>query len=876
VTAMEEKSEKTIYLIDTYSLAHRAFYALPLLTNSAGEYTNSVYGFVRMLLSLIDDKEPDMLAAAFDKEAPTFRHEAYEEYKADRKETPEELKPQFALIREVLEEFNIPVYEKEGYEADDIIGTLAKQASSRGYKAVIVTGDRDALQLVEENIEIMYTRKGLSDIVSYDLAKIREDYELEPVQLIDMKGLMGDSSDNIPGVPGIGEKTATTLLKEFDDMETILANIDKVSGEKRRENLRKNADLARMSKELGRIETSVPVEFDPDCCSWGDYEEGRIYELFSRLEFNSLLERFEADRLELTAGEYNLVEKLTAGDREELREKALETGFLNLAAYYEDYSMPVKGSGRLLVSPDEKQVYILKGDEIGEFRDLLEEKAVVKRAIRGKEVLIEAGKTGVELSSIKFEPRLASYLLEPSSTVPDLKSLLESELEVVVQEGLEQQELLALALTRQRRLEQILTAKLKENGLIELYQEIELPLLYPLAEMELNGIRLDCDYLEDLKEKWSGKIEEMVSRAHSLAGEEFNLNSPKQVGEILFEKLGLPVIKKTKTGYSTSISVLEKLENEHEIVPLIIEYRHWSKLISTYLEALPPLVNPDTGRLHTSFNQMVTATGRLSSANPNLQNIPIRSKEGREIRRAFIPENENWILLAADYSQIELRILAHISQDENLLETYRSGGDIHNETARGIFEVEEDKVTGNMRRKAKVINFGIAYGMSAYRLADDLDISQQEAEEYIEKYFTRFSGVKEYMDNICQEAREKGFVTTILKRKRYIPEIKSKNYHRRSFAERTAINTPIQGSAADIMKIAMNRVYRRLKEEGWQSRLLLQVHDELVLEAPRKELEHIAPVIKAEMEEAYEIDVPLIVDLEVGSNWKDKEKYIIN
>ena len=869
----KEISKKTIYLIDTYSLAHRAFYALPLLTNSAGEYTNSVYGFTRMLLSLIDDKEPDMLAAAFDMEAPTFRHEAYEDYKADRKETPEELKPQFALIREVLEEFNIPIYEKEGFEADDIIGTLAKQASSRGYKVVIITGDRDALQLVEDNIEIMYTRKGLSDIVTYDLSRVREDYELEPEQLIDRKGLMGDSSDNIPGVPGIGKKTAKMLLNEFKDLDTILDNIEEVSGKKRRESLRKNSEQALMSRELGRIETDVPVEFDPDCCKWGDYQEGRIYELFSRLGFNSMLDRFEADRLELTAEDYTLVENLTENDREELRKKTLETGFLNLAVYHEDYSMPVKSRGRLLLSPDEKKVYFLESEEIEEFADLLEEKTIVKRTVRGKEVLIEAGKEGVEISNIKFEPRLASYLLEPSSTVPDLKTLLESELEVVIQEDLEQQELLALVLTRQRHLEQILISKLENNELDELYREIEIPLLYPLAAMELNGIRLDCNYLEELSQKWSGRIEEIVSKAHNLAGEEFNLNSPKQVGEILFEKLGLPVIKKTKTGYSTSISVLEKLEDQHEIVPLIIEYRHWSKLKSTYLEALPPLVNPETGRLHTSFNQMVTATGRLSSTNPNLQNIPIRSEEGREIRRAFIPQDENWVLLSADYSQIELRILAHISQDENLLDTYRQGGDIHNETARGIFEVDSEEVTGNMRRKAKVINFGIAYGMSAYRLADDLDISQQEAEEYIEKYFTRFSGVREYMDNICQEARDKGFVTTILKRKRYIPEINSKNYHRRSFAERTAINTPIQGSAADIMKIAMNSVHRRLKEDEWESRLLLQVHDELVLEVPRKELEDIAPVIKSEMEEAYEIDVPLIVDLEIGPTWKDKEKY---
>ncbi len=867
----KEDIEETIYLIDTYSLAHRAFYALPLLTNSAGEYTNAAFGFTKMLLSLIDDKSPDMIAAAFDKEGPTFRHESYEDYKADRKETPAELKPQFSLIRKVLAGLNIPIYEKKGFEADDVIGTLAKQAASQGYKVIIITGDRDALQLVEKNIEIMYTRKGLSDIVTYDLAKIEKEYELSPEQLIDMKGLMGDSSDNIPGVPGIGEKTATKLLKEFNDMETILANIDSVSGKKRKENLKKYSEQAKMSKKLGEIETEVPIEFDSDYCRWGDFDEGEAYEIFSELEFNSLLDRFAADRKMVTSEDLSIM--ALEENLAKFKSKLKDTGFIHLATHLKNYDMPIKSKGEILLSPDGEEIFKTEQKNLTLISNLLADKNIIKRIIKGKETLIAAGKLGIEIANIKFEPQLAAYLLEPSGSVPEIAEIIENELKVVVADDLTPEEIMAFSLIKLQQLEENFRHKLQENQLESLYDNIELPLLYPLAEMELNGIKLDCEYLEELKESWSQKIAEIEEEAYKLAGQEFNLNSPKQVGEILFEEIGLPVIKKTKTGYSTSISVLEKLKDKHEIVPLIIEYRHWSKLKSTYLEALPPLLNDETGRLHTSFNQMVTATGRLSSTNPNLQNIPIRSEEGREIRKAFVPGPEDWLLLAADYSQIELRILAHISQDENLLQTYQEGGDIHNETASKIFEVGRDEVTGNMRRKAKVINFGIAYGMSAYRLANDLDISQQEAEKYINKYFERFSGVKKYMDEICEKAREQGYVTTILDRKRYIPEINSQNYHRRSFAERTAINTPIQGSAADIMKIAMNDVYDLLKKDNWQSKLLLQVHDELVLELPEEELTQIAPLIKEKMEKVYDLAVPLIVDLETGPNWKDKSKF---
>jgi len=869
---MNEEDE--LYLLDGHSIAHRAFYALPMLTDSDGEYTNSVFGFTKILLSLIDDRSPEYLAVAFDREGKTFRHEEFEDYKADRKETPDELKPQFDKIKRVLNALNVPIFEKEGFEADDLIGTLAHKANQEDINVVIVTGDRDALQLVNEKTKVLYTRRGIKDRVMYDLDRVREEYELEPDQLVDMKGLMGDSSDNIPGVPGIGEKTATKLLKEFSDLETILDSIEEVSGKKRKENLRKYSEQARMSKRLGLIDVDVPLEFDLDDCHWGEFEEGRAYECFADLEFNSLLDRFESERKKLTADEINLKDGSEVEWYEEVRSACDQQNQMDIAVIYPDEESPLEASGKILVKGSENNVFKLSETDIENISEILQNEDISIRAVNGKEFLLMARKAELDLPSVDFEPALARYLLNPSDNLPSHEEIILESLEVELEEDVDDFTLFSLLLLNLDSIEDELTERLKEDKLYDLYEELELPLLAPLACMEFNGIKLDYEYLNELSERWQKKIDSIVEEAHELAGEEFNLNSPQQVGDILFEKLGLPVIKKTKTGYSTSMSVLEELEDKHDIVPLIMEYRHWSKLKSTYLDALPPLVNEKTGRLHTSFNQMVTATGRLSSTDPNLQNIPIRSEEGREIRRAFVPRNENWKLLAADYSQIELRILAHISEDKSLMKTFREQGDIHNETARRIFEVEGDQVTGNMRRKAKVINFGIAYGMSAYSLSQDLDISRAEAEDFIERYFDRFSGVKEYMDDIVEETREKGYVTTILNRRRYIPEINSSNYHRRSFAERTAINTPIQGSAADIMKIAMLDVHEFLQDK--EARLLLQVHDELVLEVPEKSLIEISSEIKRLMEDCYELNVPMTVDLEAGDNWKDKEEIEVN
>lgn len=869
---------KRLFLLDGHSLAHRAFYALPLLQNSSGEYTNAVFGFARMLFRLIDDEDPDLMLVAFDKKAPTFRHEEYEDYKANRKKMPDELSPQIPLIKELLRVLKIPVLEIEGYEADDVIGTLARKGEEEGLEVRIVTGDRDALQLVTEKINVIYTRRGITEIDNYDLDKVRERYQLEPGQLVDMKGLMGDSSDNIPGVPGIGEKTAISLLKEFSCLENILDNIEQVSGKKRRENLRRYAEQARMSKVLGRIIVDVPLEVDFEDCRLEEPEEEEIIELFERLEFTSLIDRFKQEK-EVKAEEIQLKEVKGKKEINWLLTRIKEKKEIALDLILDDFTRPVRAQvEKLIIALSRDEIYSVPVDSTDDttlelFKPLFSDGEIKKYILRAKETLIVLKRMGLKLVGLAFDPLLAAYLLHPSDSLPSFEDQLKERLNLILPEDISREKRSGILVASLYKIIDSLLKELEKMDLLKLYQEVEIPLIEVLAEMELNGIKLDRDYLEKLSIQWEKELETITDEIYRLAGEEFNLNSPKQLGEILFKKLGLPVIKKTKTGYSTSAGVLEELMDKHEIIPLIMEYRQLMKLKSTYVDALPPLINPETGRVHTSFNQMVTATGRLSSTDPNLQNIPIRTEEGREIRKAFIPGDKDWVLLAADYSQVELRVLAHISKDDNLISAFNRGEDIHTQTASEIFQVEPEEVTANMRRHAKVINFGIAYGMSPYGLARDLKISRQEAEDYINRYFNRFSGVKRYMEEIVEQAKEEGYVTTIFKRRRYIPEIRSRNYHRRSFAERTAINTPIQGSAADIMKIAMIRVYNRLQQGDFQARILLQVHDELVLEVKRDDLPVLARLVKEEMEKAVSLSVPLIVDIQIGENWRDKEDY---
>jgi len=720
---------------------------------------------------------------------------------------------------------------------------------------------------------VTYTRKGITEIDRYDLDKVRKKYELEPEILIDMKGLMGDSSDNIPGVPGIGEKTAISLLKEFDSLENVLENIENISGKKRKENLREYADQARLSKLLARIITDVPFELDFSDCKMEEPAEEEIMELLKRLEFTSLLDRFRKEE-KIESGDIKIKEIEEEGIAVllDILEQKKEVAFDLLL---DDYLRPVSAEiKKLIIAIDPDEIYsVSKKSLLDYFRSIFNDQGIKKYILHAKETMTVLKREGFALKGLVFDPLLASYLLHPSDNLPSFEEQLKKELNLGLPADISEEKKAAFLIASLYTIKDSLVEKLKRFDLIKLYQEMEIPLIEVLAEMELNGIKIDRDYLEKLSRQWESELTIITEEIYSLCGEEFNINSPKQLGEILFEKLGLPVVKKKKTGYSTGIEVLEELMERHEVIPLIMQYRQLMKLKTTYVDALPPLINPETGRIHTSFNQMVTATGRLSSTEPNLQNIPIRTEEGREIRKAFIPGDREQVLLAADYSQIELRVLAHISGDENLISAFNRGEDIHTQTAGEIFQVKPDGVTADMRRHAKVINFGIAYGMSPYGLARDLKISRKDAEEYINRYFSRFSGVKEYMQKIVEEAKEKGYVTTIYQRRRYIPEIRGRNYHLRSFAERIAINTPIQGSAADIMKIAMIKVYNRLEKEGLPGRILLQVHDELVLEVKREELPEVVSLVREEMEQAVKLKVPLIADIQVGNNWRDKEKY---
>jgi len=856
-----------LYLLDGHSLAHRAFYALPLLTNEAGEYTNSVFGFVRMLFKIIDEEQPDHLAVAFDLKGPTFRHKEYKDYKAGRKKTPEELVPQISLIKNVLKSLNIPIVEKKGYEADDVIGTIAKEAAGKDINVKIVTGDRDALQLIDDRINVIYTRKGITDIIEYNIEKVKEQYELVPHQLIDMKGLMGDSSDNIPGVPGIGEKTATKLLKEYNNMENVLNNIDNISGKKRKENLRKYSKQAEMSKRLGKIVTDLSIDLDFVELKMEKPNYQEVVDLFKRLEFNSLLERFEDDiEKKLKELSYNNVKDEDAVDKivDEIKKNKQVAFVINRI---ED-ELLIKSNGKI----SQFQPF---NEYKAKFIGIFEDEGIKKLSFNSKDNIVYLSNRGIDFAGLSFDPQLASYLLNPDQTPLKLKNMIMREFDVPKGEVEKADNKNVQLLNYLFDLKKVYIKKLKEKELWDLYNDIELPLVKVLAQLEINGIYTDCNFLKDLSKEISKKLKKIEKETFEIAGEKFNLNSPKQLGKILFDKLDLPIIKKTKTGYSTSIDVLEKLEDKHDIIPFIMEYRKYSKLKSTYVDPLLDLVDEQTGRIHTSFNQMVTATGRLSSTEPNLQNIPIRTEEGRKIRQAFVPENKDWVFLSADYSQIELRVLAHISDDQQLIKAFNQGQDIHTQTASEVFDVTKKEVNSNLRRHAKVINFGIAYGMSSYGLAQDLDISNQKAQVYIDKYFERFPGVKRYMDHIINKAKKDGYVRTIFNRLRYIKGINSSNYHRRSFAERTAINTPIQGSAADIMKIAMLDVYKVLHSSNLQVKMLLQIHDEIVFEAASSELAEIAKLVKDKMEKAVQLKVPIIVDLKKGKNLMEQSRYSI-
>lgn len=872
-----------LIIVDGNSIANRAFYALPLLSNSEGLHTNAVYGVTTMLLRLLEEEKPTHFLFAFDAGKITFRHAEYEEYKGGRAKTPPELSEQWPLIKELVAAFNIQQFELEGYEADDIIGTLTRLADESGMEVLVVTGDKDMLQLASEHVKIAVTRKGISEMEIHDPAYIQDKYGLKPQQIIDMKGLMGDSSDNIPGVPGVGEKTAIKLLKEYGTVENVLEHAPTIKG-KLGERLVAHAEDARLSKQLATIYREVPLPLTWDDMKFTGIDEQKIVPLFKRLEFKSLLERMDVS---------------SAQQEEELPE--LQTDLVNIdqvSALAEQLDAvraihvevtgdnPHQGDvlGIAFILPEGGKFVpadVLFSEEAAAIRKWLEDEQAGKTLFDAHKVELALAWKGIRLRGVEFDIHLASYVLDSTQNNLSLGDLMRRygfpaipEDEEIFGKGAKfrvpDMDTLSTFLARKAwaisRLKQPMQEDLEKSGMTDLYA-LEMKLSTVLAEMELTGIKVQAETLEQIGAELAGQIREIEQEIYKMAGVEFNIGSPKQLGEILFEKMGLPVIKKTKTGYSTDAEVLEKLAPYHEIAANIVHYRQLTKLQSTYIEGLLKEIREETGKIHTYYRQTIAATGRLSSQYPNLQNIPIRLEEGRKIRRAFVPSEEGWYILAADYSQIELRVLAHISQDERLKEAFVRNMDIHTKTAMDVFGVSEDEVDANMRRQAKAVNFGIVYGISDYGLSQNLHITRKEAAAFIEQYFEVFQGVRRYMDEIVKSAKQDGFVSTLLHRRRYLPDIHASNYNVRSFAERTAMNTPIQGTAADIIKLAMVQVAERLKAEGLRSRMLLQVHDELVFEVAPDELETMKTLVPEVMENAIELDVPLRADVSYGSDW---------
>lgn len=871
---------KKLVLIDGNSIAYRAFFALPLLNNEKGVYTNAVYGFTTMLLKIIEEEQPTHILVAFDKGKTTFRHDTYSEYKGGREKTPHELSEQFPLIRELLDAFGIVYYEKELYEADDIIGTLAKQGAEQGFDVTIFTGDKDLLQLVSDRVAVTLTKKGITTVERYDEALIQETYGITPQQIIDMKGLMGDSSDNIPGVPGIGEKTAIKLIKQFGTIENVLASIDQISGKKMKERLEENKDVALMSKELATIVCDVPFDRSLDELTFGDYDKKDVVAFFKELEFSSLLEKFDSD----ASQELEELKPLTFEIVDTLEEKHLTSPSALIVEIIQENYHQADIIG-IAIANENGKYYVETETALSSdaFNAWAKDENAKKWVFDAKKTIVALQRRGITLNGIDFDIQMASYLLDPSLSTHDISDVAKrkngsdvQEDEAVYGKGAKlkvpERDVLAEHLARKANalyeLKPKLDEDLRKNEQEKLYRELEMPLSIVLGKMETTGIKVDRNQLEQMGEDLVQRLHELETMIHQLAGGEFNINSPKQLGEVLFEKLGLPPIKKTKTGYSTSADVLEKLAGKHEIIDHILMYRQLGKLNSTYVEGLLKVIDED-GKIHTRFNQALTQTGRLSSTDPNLQNIPIRLDEGRKIRKAFVPSEEGWKIVAADYSQIELRVLAHISGDDNLIEAFKQGMDIHTKTAMDVFGVKERDVTANMRRSAKAVNFGIVYGISDYGLSQGLGITRKEAAEFIERYFESYPKVKEYTEKIIEKGREQGYVETLLHRRRYLPDLTSKNFNRRSFAERTAMNTPIQGTAADIIKKAMVDMASEFEKEQLKSRMLLQVHDELIFEVPEDELEKVLELVPQVMERAMTLDVPLKVDISYGDTWYD-------
>lgn len=877
---------KTLVIIDGNSIINRAFYALPEMSNKEGLKTNAIYGFTNMLLKIIDTYNPTHISVAFDRKAPTFRHIEFKEYKAERKKMPDELREQFEPLKDLLDKFNIHRLEIDGYEADDIIGTVSKIAEDNGFKVYIVTGDKDAIQLASNKTTTLITKKGVGEVEEYDYDSVIERYEMTPTQFIDLKGLMGDKSDNIPGVPGIGEKTGIKLIKEFSSIEGIFDNIDSIKGSTKKK-LEENKELAIMSKKLATIIRDVPVEFNLEELEYGNYNTKDILDVFKYLGFTSLIPRIGSlDESEDIVNEAN-VEISKLEDIDEFINKVKENNELIIKTVTREGNILDKRIKYIFLSVDGKKIYYVEENSIHKLEYIFTSNEIKKLGYNLKDDYIALKPYGIKLENIYFDITIAEYLIDSMSStsyecsaiamkyltkkVKTKEELLGKGVKAKKYQDLSFEELsshISQIIDTVKSVMPIMEENLKESNMDGLLYHVEMPLVEVLADMEYEGVKVDKEKLNELGSQFKEIIKKLESEIYEISGEEFNINSPKQLGVILFEKLGLPVIKKTKTGYSTNAEVLDKLKDQSPIIDKIIEYRQIVKLNSTYVEGLLSIINPIDGRIHSSFNQTITTTGRISSTEPNLQNIPVKLEMGRNIRKVFISD-KGCKLVDADYSQVELRVLAHMSQDETMIDAFKHNEDIHTKTASQVFNVSMDEVTSKQRSDAKAVNFGIVYGKSDFGLSEDLNIPVKQAKEYIENYFNKYNKIKEFMDNIIEDASSNGYVTTILNRRRYIPEIKSSNFMLRNAGKRAAMNAPIQGSAADIIKIAMINVYKKLEENNLKSKLILQVHDELIVEAVDSEIDIVKKIVKDEMENAVCLDVNLDVDLNIGDSWYD-------
>jgi DNA polymerase I len=883
-----------LFLIDGSSYIYRAFHAIRHLSNSRGLPTNATFGFVQMLLKVLKEHRPDYLAVVFDSKAPTFRSEVYNEYKANRPAMPESLVPQIPYIKKIIEGYRIALVEREGYEADDLIGTVARRLESE-VDVVIVTGDKDLLQLISDRIQVYDSMKEKR----FGVEEVIQRFGVSPEQVVEVMGLAGDAIDNIPGIPGIGEKTAIQLIKTYGSIENLLTHAEEIPQNKLKGNLKTHGDLARLSRKLATIHTDVPVNFQLRDFSLSPPDLKSLKEIFKELEFNKLLKELPEEKGPLSeTRDYRLVidQDEFLALLEDLKKAAyfsvdLETtspypmwadlvGISLSYAPHQAFYIPLvhrdQGTAQQLPLP-----WVLE-----QLKPILEDREMRKVGQNIKYEWIVFKRYGIHLQGIDGDTMIASYLLNPTKHNHNLGEIAQEYLDrsvtdykEVVGTGAKTLTFDQVELEKARdyscedaevtlQLSHLLFPKLTEGGLKDLFDQVEMPLVTVLAKMEMNGVKIDLDLLLEYSKEIETQLQQKIERVHGLAGEIFNINSSRQLAKILFDKLKLPVVKKTKTGYSTDVDVLTRLSLQHDLPLEILGYRNLSKLKSTYVDAFPKLIHPKTGRLHTSYNQTVTATGRLSSSDPNLQNIPVRAEEGSRIRQAFIPE-KGWSIVSADYSQIELRILAHLSQDETLIQAFQKDEDIHARTASEIFSVPMEKVTPPMRREAKVINFGILYGMSAYGLSQQLGTEPKIAQAYIDEYFKKYTGVQTYIEKSLEEAKQRGYVTTLLHRRRYLPDIHSPTVVIRQAAERMAINTPLQGTAADMIKLSMIHIQNRIEELGLSARMIMQVHDELVFEVPEEELKKTVPMIQSEMETVMDLSVPLKVSIHAGKNWAE-------